>query len=735
MDPELGGFISKSDMNSQHAHCNLCKKDIRGSIYNVKRHIKSTFHKQNVQAMKCTVPVDQLVQTPEVQKKQLFDDSVKDAELRLAGWVAKEDISIRKTDSLLQVMKSCFPNDAVCQALASSRSKTTGIIKNVLATEEKVQLANWLRNNKFAIIVDEYTDKSWAKVLVIIAKFVDANYNVREDFLGLVDVHDASSAGQKNLIMKCLSDLGIPIQNLMGIGFDNASVNTGSVKGLGRCLKRNEEFNERVVDAHHLEIPVSNDNLGFSPPITSSASQSWFEGIFGCMRPVFGTFIGKGRVDDWEIPFESIKDLQWLGSGAQGAVFKGRLRGQVIAVKKVKDKQETEIRHLKQLNHPNIIRFLGICTQAPCYAVVMEYCSKGTLHEYLRKSEDTTPVQTLDWAVQIASGMSFLHSRNIIHRDLKSPNVLLSNDNKLKISDFGTSRVWSEASAEMSFIGTYAWMAPEIIRKEPCSDKVDVWSYGVVLWELVTGETPYRGLETARILFGVGNSSLSLPLPSTLPPGLQLLMKMCWETKPRNRPSFASIMAHLSIAAPELINRDEKTFNEERKAWRIEIAEKLRCLGFPGKSEKNASKELLKKRREEMKHVAEVRAHYDIKMACVNQLVLELTKIKLQLEEKDRELTRRERLLSMTLSSSGSPTARAMGRMSKKNNWRFGLKRRSAQDSSVGTPVDLVSRSSTLPARLEKVWKRKPVSNVILLLPTTNYSTMSTVAARSPSLA
>ncbi|KAK2719015.1 hypothetical protein QYM36_006138 [Artemia franciscana] len=182
MDPELGGFISKSDMNSQHAH-------------------------------------------------------FKDAELRLAGRVAKEDISIRKTDSLLQVMKLCFPNDGICQALASSKTKTTGIIKNVIATEEKVQLANWLRNNKFAIIVDESTDKSWAKVLVIIAKYVDTNYNVREDFLGLVDVNDASSAGQKNLIMKCLSDLGIPIQNLMGIGFDNASVNTGSVKGLGVLLK------------------------------------------------------------------------------------------------------------------------------------------------------------------------------------------------------------------------------------------------------------------------------------------------------------------------------------------------------------------------------------------------------------------------------------------------------------------------------------------------------------------
>ncbi|KAK2727031.1 hypothetical protein QYM36_007775 [Artemia franciscana] len=121
--------------------------------------------------------------------------------------------------------------------LASSRTKTTGIIKNVLATEEKVQLAHLLRNSKFAIIVDESTDKSWSKVLVIIAKYVDDNYNVCEDSLGLVEVHDASSAGQKNLIMKCLSDLGLPIQNLMGVGFDNASVNTGSVKRLGVLLK------------------------------------------------------------------------------------------------------------------------------------------------------------------------------------------------------------------------------------------------------------------------------------------------------------------------------------------------------------------------------------------------------------------------------------------------------------------------------------------------------------------
>lgn len=113
--------------------------------------------------------------------------------------------------------------------------------------------------------------------------------------------------------------------------------------------------------------------------------------------------------------------------------------------------------------------------------------------------------------------------------------VLIADNLVVKVSDFGTSREWNDVSAVMSFTGTVAWMAPEVIRHEPCSERVDVWSYGVVLWELLTQEVPYKNLETHAIMWGVGTDTIALPVPSTMPGSMQLLMNQCWSRTPRNR--------------------------------------------------------------------------------------------------------------------------------------------------------------------------------------------------------
>lgn len=142
----------------------------------------------------------------------------------------------------------------------------------------------------------------------------------------------------------------------------------------------------------------------------------------------------------------------------------------------MREKCESEIRNLRKLEHRNVVAFIGVAATENAFCIVMEFCPNGQLCEYLKYCSTLPPVQVIDWSKQIASGMNYLHHHKIIHRDLKSPNVLIAADYVLKISDFGTSRQLNDdRSTKMSFAGTVAWMAPEVIRNEPCSEKVDVW--------------------------------------------------------------------------------------------------------------------------------------------------------------------------------------------------------------------------------------------------------------------
>ncbi|KAF8572234.1 hypothetical protein P879_00794 [Paragonimus westermani] len=140
-----------------------------------------------------------------------------------------------------------------------------------------------------------------------------------------------------------------------------------------------------------------------------------------CCRRRSNAVVNKPEVA-WEVPFGSITNLEWIGSGAQGVVFRGLLRGETIAVKKVNNRSDTEIEHLRQLRHPNIIQFKGVCVEHPCYCLLMEYCPYGQLYDLLHSTTHvSTPSMITNWATQIAFGMQYLHANKIVHRDLKSP--------------------------------------------------------------------------------------------------------------------------------------------------------------------------------------------------------------------------------------------------------------------------------------------------------------------------
>ncbi|XP_066592561.1 mitogen-activated protein kinase kinase kinase 13 isoform X2 [Prorops nasuta] len=405
---------------------------------------------------------------------------------------------------------------------------------------------------------------------------------------------------------------------------------------------------------------------------------SWVEGILGCMRPVW-TMLSKAAVnekikghqtDNWEIAFEAISELQWLGSGAQGAVFSGKLNKEVVAVKKVREPRETDIRHLRKLNHPNIVQFKGVCTQAPCYCIVMEFCPYGPLYDLLRAGELVPPQRLVLWSKQIATGMAYLHAHKIIHRDLKSPNVLIGQGEIVKISDFGTSREWNEISTRMSFAGTVAWMAPEIIRNEPCSEKVDIWSYGVVLWELLSGEIPYKDVDSSAIIWGVGNNSLHLPIPTSCPEGYRLLVKQCWSAKPRNRPSFKHIEIHLGIAAAEVLSTKPDEYFKTQQSWKKEIRVHMKQMQTNSCSSPRFEADLIRRRQDELRHAQDIREHYERKLERTNNLYMELSAVLLQLEQRERDVIKREQQTGYKQSKKRfvNPLLKAQERLHRRRN-------------------------------------------------------------------
>uniref|UniRef100_A0A7N9D977 Mitogen-activated protein kinase kinase kinase 12 n=1 Tax=Macaca fascicularis TaxID=9541 RepID=A0A7N9D977_MACFA len=329
------------------------------------------------------------------------------------------------------------------------------------------------------------------------------------------------------------------------------------------------------------------------------SGSGFLEGLFGCLRPVW-TMIGKAystehkqqQEDLWEVPFEEILDLQWVGSGAQGAVFLGRFHGEEVAVKKVRDLKETDIKHLRKLKHPNIITFKGVCTQAPCYCILMEFCAQGQLYEVLRAGRPVTPSLLVDWSMGIAGGMNYLHLHKIIHRDLKSPK-----------------------------------------------------SFGVVLWELLTGEIPYKDVDSSAIIWGVGSNSLHLPVPSSCPDGFKILLRQCWNSKPRNRPSFRQILLHLDIASADVLSTPQETYFKSQAEWREEVKLHFEKIKSEGTCLHRLEEELVMRRREELRHALDIREHYERKLERANNLYMELNALMLQLELKERELLRREQAL------------------------------------------------------------------------------------------
>ncbi|KAM6960957.1 mitogen-activated protein kinase kinase kinase 9 [Aplochiton taeniatus] len=295
-----------------------------------------------------------------------------------------------------------------------------------------------------------------------------------------------------------------------------------------------------------------------------------------------------------EIEFSELTLEEIIGVGGFGKVYRAVWRGLEVAVKAARrdpdeDPEQTlesvrqEAKLFAMLNHPNIMALLGVCLQEPNLCLVMELARGGPLNRAL-SGKRIPPCTLVDWAVQIARAMHYLHAEvivPIIHRDLKSSNILILErvemedltNKTLKITDFGLAREWHRTT-KMSAAGTYAWMAPEVIRSSTFSKGSDVWSYGVLLWELLTGEVPFRGIDGLAVAYGVAMNKLALPIPSTCPEPFARLMEECWSSDTHARPSFISILDQLTaIEESGFFEMPPESFHCLQDDWKLEIQE------------------------------------------------------------------------------------------------------------------------------------------------------------------
>lgn len=258
--------------------------------------------------------------------------------------------------------------------------------------------------------------------------------------------------------------------------------------------------------------------------------------------------------DDWEMDPRDITFHEKIASGAFGDLFRGSYCGQDVAIKILRGLQDDSIQFqeflqevaiMRKVRHRNVVQFIGACTERPNLCIVFEYMRGGSVYDFVRRSGQLRITAVLRIASEVCRGMDYLHKRKIVHRDLKAANLLLDEHGTVKIADFGVARVLDGAGVMTAETGTYRWMAPEVIEHKPYSEKADVFSFGVVLWELLTGLVPYSDMTPLQAAVGVVQKGLRPPIPQNCPPPLADIMRLSWQRDPVVRPSFEALKSKL----------------------------------------------------------------------------------------------------------------------------------------------------------------------------------------------
>ncbi|XP_074542052.1 tyrosine-protein kinase Blk [Halichoeres trimaculatus] len=259
--------------------------------------------------------------------------------------------------------------------------------------------------------------------------------------------------------------------------------------------------------------------------------------------------------DEWEIPRETLKMVKKLGAGQFGEVWMGYYKNtKKVAIKTLKEGtmepeaflQEANL--MKKLQHERLVRLHAVVTKEPIL-IITEFMVNGCLLDFLKTDEGKKLKlpKLIDMSAQIAEGMAYIEKNNYIHRDVRAANILVNETLHCKIADFGLARIIeSEYTAQEGAKFPIKWTAPEAINFGTFSIKSDVWSFGILLTEIVTyGRIPYPGMTNPEVIRCL-DRSYRMPCPDGCPKELYDIMMVCWKQRPDDRPTFEYLQSTLN---------------------------------------------------------------------------------------------------------------------------------------------------------------------------------------------
>ncbi|KAI3689569.1 hypothetical protein L2E82_47530 [Cichorium intybus] len=326
----------------------------------------------------------------------------------------------------------------------------------------------------------------------------------------------------------------------------NYAARVFSKLNIQRSSNIQQESSSRISESHNA-VNLSNEENGFSfeqnngyevaKPVDHMAIST-----FQYTRKELEVENDLNSVDDCEIRWEDLIFKEEIGHGSFARVYRGIWNGSDVAVKvyfgnqyseKALQDYNKEIDIMKRLRHPNVLLFMGsVCSQDKL-AMVTELLPRGSLFNVLHNSGHSLDIKRrLRMAADVARGMNYLHHRNppIVHRDLKSSNLLVDKNWSVKVGDFGLSKLkHATFLTARSGRGTPQWMAPEVLRNEPSNEKSDVFSFGIILWELVTQCIPWSNMNPLQVVGVVGFMDRRLDLPENIDPSLSSIIQDCWQ--------------------------------------------------------------------------------------------------------------------------------------------------------------------------------------------------------------